>query len=224
MRSGKIPNSDSLFRSTIFPLVFGNNKAFKCDKFLRLEDEADGTISASLAWERYVPTVAHVHGYGSRLAAAMNENLPQKHKANKRRIYCGAYQLTGKMIRALADTEGLSEVVSADVIHLVEKGEIAHTNLRIVLRPESQSSAEGIKTVIVDRLWSACHGPLRHKCDCDMDIAEHPSSFLIVPPAGEYCDTRHFLLRIWSITRFHLSSWLWRNSMSNTAIFVINVI
>jgi hypothetical protein len=60
----------------------------------------------------------------------------------------------------------------------------------------------------LDRLWNACSGPLRHICDCDKDIPEHPSSILSIPPGGEYSDTRSYLFRLWCIVRFQICDWL----------------
>jgi hypothetical protein len=207
-----IADGDSLFRQSIHPLSF-KGKAFAWAKCLMFYDEPEGSLLASLSWERYLPTTEAVHGYGCRLAFRMNEKKRMAGKlTNKsRNVYCGAYQLKGKAIRALATVEGLNEVLSADVIHHIEEGEIAHADLRIALKPGEVPDIEGTKTAILDRLWNTCSGPMKHICDCDKDILEHPSSSLAIPPAGAYSDTRSPLLRLWSIIRFHTCSWLWRH-------------
>jgi hypothetical protein len=213
MRSRRIPDSDSLFRQTIHPLSFKGAK-FAHDRLLRLKyDQADRSLLASLTWERYVPTAKLIHGYGCRLALYMNETERRAGtlKEKNRRIYCGAYELKGHAIRALAGTEGLDEILSADVVQLVEKGEIAHVNLRIILRPSEGLDVAGTKTAILDRLWNICSGPLTHICDCDQHVPNHPSSDLVIPPAGPYLDTRPRLLRLWCIVRFHICSWLWQH-------------
>jgi hypothetical protein len=212
MKCRRIPDGDSLFRHSIYPLSF-KRKSFAWDKCLKLYDEDDGSLLASLTWERYVPTIELIHAYGCRLAFRMNdrERAAGKFKDKNRRVYCGAYQLKGRAIRALVACEGLDEIVSADVVHHVEEGEIAHTDLRIVLRRGGGFNLDGTKTAIIDRLWNACSGPLKHVCDCDRDIADHPSSALDTAPAGAYSDTRSYLVRLWSMVRFQVCSWLWRN-------------
>ena len=145
----------------------------------------------------------------------MNENdrAAGRFKEKNRKVYCGAYELKGKAVRALANSTELNEILSADVIHHVEQGEIAHTDLRIILKPGSVFNIEGTKTAIVDRLWNSCSGPLRHACDCDKGIAEHPSLSLITAPAGDYTDARPYWLRFWSIVRFNVCYWLWRSKL-----------
>jgi hypothetical protein len=178
-----------------------------------LYDKRDGSIEASLAWERYVPTTELIHGYGCRLASGINarKQAEGKTRAKNRHVYCGAYELKANAIRALAATEGLTEILSADVVHQIEHGEIAHTALRIILKPDAAVDVEGTKTAILDRLWNAFSGPLKHICNEDKDIREHPNSGLITPPAGPYSDTRSSILRLWCIVRFQICSWLWRN-------------
>ena len=180
--------------------------------FLNLSDQNEGSLLASLTWERYVPTTEFIHGYGCRLAFRMNEKdrTAGRYKEKNRRVYCGAYELKGKAIRALATSDGLNEILSADVFHHVEEGEIAHTDLRIVLKPGGLFDLEGTKTAILDRLWNRCCGPLKHVCDCDKEIPVHPSSSLITPPAGTYSDGRSYFGRLWCIIRFQIYSFLWR--------------
>jgi hypothetical protein len=212
---GHIPDRDSLFRHSIHPLAFRGVR-FAQEKLLKLYDQEDGSLLASLTWGRYVPTTKLIHDSGCRLALHMNEKdrAAGKFKEKNRRIYCGAYELKGVAIRALAASEGLNEILSADVIHHVEEGEIAHTDLTITLNAARVANIEGTKTAIVDRLWQNCSGPLRHICDCDKGIAEadHPSSSLTAAPAGDYSDTRSFCLRVWCIVRFQICNWLWRNN------------
>jgi|SRR5208282_990309 hypothetical protein len=219
---GYIPDSDSLFRQSVYPVSF-KGRAFAWDKCLNLSDQNEGSLLASLTWERYVPTEKLIHGYGCRLAFRRNErklaaaklkDAEAKLKDKDRQVYCGAYELKGKAIRDLQATEGLDEILSADVVHHVEvEGEIAHADLRIFLKPGSVASVEGTKTAIEDRLWNNCSGPLRHICDCDKDIAEHPSASLATPPAGAYSDTRSYTLRLWCMVRFQICDWLWRNNL-----------
>ncbi len=218
MRYRRIPDSDSLFRHCIHPLSFKNQgKRFASEKLLHLQDgqeQGKGTLLGSLAWEWYVPTTKHVHAYGCRVASYMNKNLrsgshKKRQKRQKRRIYCGAYRLNGSAVRALATTDGLNEISSADVVHHIENEEIAHTDLRISLNP-GILDVEGTKTVIVDRLWNTCSGPLKHIADCDRDVNPHPSSDLSTPPAGPYSDTRSYLHRLWSLIRFRIYSLVWR--------------
>lgn len=216
MKCGRIPDSDSLFRQTIYPLAFRSGHRYAREKLLKLDyDQSNGRLLGSLTWERYVPTTELVHGYGCRLAFRMNEGQKAtgKLKENNRRIYCGAYELKAKVIRALSSFDQMDEILSADVVHHVEDGEIAHTDLRIILRPEKVSSIDGTKTAIVDRLWNGCAGPLAHICDCDQSIQEHPNTSLPTAPTGAYSDTRSYWLRLWCVIRFHICSWAWRNKL-----------
>jgi hypothetical protein len=215
MKCEPVPDGDSLFRQTIHPLVFRGPR-YAYEKFLKLDcDQGNAVLQGSLTWERFAPTAKFVHGYGCRLASRMNERdrAAAKFKEKNRRVYCGAYELQGKAIRALANCNGLNEILSADIVHHVEEGEIAHTDLRIILRPEKVASIEDTKTVIVDRLWNACSGPLTHICDCDKGMPEHPSSSLPTAPAGPYSDNRSYWFRLCCIVRFHICYWLWRSNL-----------
>lgn len=216
MRCGRIPDRDSLFRHSIFPVSF-KKKVFASEKLIYLVKEPDGSLLASLAWERYVPTIKHIHGYGCRLALKRNEKkrADGKFKDKDRIVYCGAYQMKADAVRALASTYKLDEISSAEVVHHIEAGEISHTDLRISLKP-GVSDIEGTKTAIIDRLWNVCSGPLTHICTCDLDINPHPSLTLITPPAGAYSDTRPYLGRLWSLIRFQACSWFWRTSTKST--------
>jgi hypothetical protein len=210
MKSGPIGEHDSLFRHVVFPLAFRGG-AFQWDKGMKLWDQPDGTVLASLAWERFVPTIAEIHGYGCRLAFQMTEKERKKdrYREKDRRIYCGAYQFKASRIRALARSDGLDDVLSADVTHHIEEGEIAHTDLRFTVSEEPRFDIEGTKTAILVRLWQACSGPLIHKCSYDDDILDHPGSALPTPPSGPYKDMRSSFQRIWYLLRFKLIYRLW---------------
>jgi hypothetical protein len=185
MLDDKIPDDDNLYRHCVFPVAFrGNNKKrFAYDKLILLVDKSDGSVVASLAWGRYLPTAVCVHAYGCRLAARRNDAKRKEgtYKDKNRHIYCGAYQITARAIRALNnDVEG---VESADAIHRMECGEIAHADFIIWLR--NGYGIEGTKTAILDRFWNNCRGPLKHVCPDDVALEEHPSGAMDIPPAGE---------------------------------------
>ncbi len=202
MRRRPISDDDGLFRHTIHPVAFkggGLNPA----KAMNLRVRGDGSILGSLAWERYLPTTAHVHGHGCRLAFKRNANV--NFEPRKRQIYCGAYRLNGGAVRAL--TADIHEVLFADVVHHPENGEIAHTDLRIVLRSDT-FDVEGTKTAIVVSLWNSSSGPLRHICNYDTDINPHPSSLLPTAAGGAYSDSRTRLERYWFVLRFWILDWL----------------
>ena len=166
------------------------------DRMLALHRESDGSLVTSLAWGRYLPTTGQIHDYGCRVAHHMNLKKQAEvttFKEKHRRVYSGSYHLKANAIRALVTTAGRGEISSADIIHDMEEGEAAHASLRIVPR-EGHSFAEGTKTEILDRLWNACSGPLRHTCDCDRDVNPHPSENLDTPPSGPYIDTRSEIL------------------------------
>lgn len=220
MRYRRIPDNDSLFRHCIHPLPFKNQgRKFASEKVLHLRhDQEKGILLGSLAWERYVPTTKHVHAYGCRVAFYMNEDLRAEGKLEgDRRIYCGAYRLNASAVRALATADGSNEIASADVVHHIEKGEIAHTDLRVSLKP-GDVNVEGTKTEIVAHLWNAYSGPLTYIADCDRNIEPHPSSYLSMPPRGAYTDTRSCLCRLWSLIRFLIYSWVWRSFCQNAKI------
>src|SRR5256885_5141648 len=137
MRCGSyISDGDSLFRQAVYPVSF-KGPAFAWGKCLHLNNGNDGSILTSLTWERYVPSQELIHGYGCRLAFRRNEKkrAEGKLKDKNRQLYCGAYQLKGKDIRDLKATDELDEILSADVVHHIEEGELAHANLRITLKP-----------------------------------------------------------------------------------------
>jgi hypothetical protein len=218
MRWGRIPDGDSLFRHAVFPTAFKSNKSFAPNKAIKLETQKDGSLLASLTWDRYVPSAEYIHDYGCRLVSRRNTRALAKGKLKDRSVYCGAYELRARNVRELPTSENLDELLSADVIHHVEDGEIAHTNLRIILRPGTAVSPESTKTAIIDRLWALSRGPLKHSCDCDKDIDPHPSSGLPVGPNGPYLDSRSSLLRRWCVVRFQIFNWIWRNSIRTASM------
>ena len=206
---GRIPDRANLFRHSVHPLAF-RGKRFAPQKLFKLYDDkqTETEVIASVAWQKYLPTEQHIHGYGCRLAFKMNEKKRQQgtFKENSRHIYCGAYQLTAAAVRRLANMEGLDQIVAAEVTHLIEDGEIAHAELRFVFKA-GNIDVEGTKTAIVDRLWNACSGPLRHICECDHDVASHPSEDLTHAPLGECTDGLGRCSRFWILARFHICSW-----------------
>ena len=211
MGFGRIPDGDNLFRHCFHPVSFRGNKStrFAPDKLIQIKHEVDG-LHASLVWERYAPTTASIHDQGCRASFKRNQKISSD-RHSSRTVYCGAYQLTGESVRALAGAANLEEVVFADVIHQIEQGEIAHADVRIVLEPGG-GDIEGTKTAILDRLWSACSGPARHICTGDENFAPHPSSNLADGPRGQYFDSRSDLKRRWHLFRYQIFNFLWRNS------------
>jgi hypothetical protein len=195
MKPSRVPNGNSLFRHSIHPASF-RGRAFATDKLWNLNIQSDGSLLGSLVWERYAPTQRDVHEHGCRLALKRNDAKRQAgtYKEKSRQVYCGAYRLEAKAIRALPSDQ-LAGVKSADVIHHIENGEIAHTDLRILL-VQGHFDIEGTKTAILDRLWYVCTGPLKHICTEDKDVAPHPNSNLTTPPSGSYTDTRSWFSRV----------------------------
>lgn len=178
--------------------------AFASDKFWRLYDELDGSLLGSLAWERYAPTLQHVHEQGCRMAFKRNDKKRKEgtFKEKGRQVYCGAYQIRANVIRNLP-ADNLAGVQSADVVHHIEEGEIAHTDLKIVpAQGAVPFDIETTKTVVVDRLWRASTGPIKHICTEDQDLSSHPNTSLPTPPAGEYVDKRSWMSRLWYKWRF----------------------
>jgi hypothetical protein len=207
--SARIPDKDHLFRHSVHPVAF-RGQALAPALFFHLTDIPGGFLG-SLAWERYEPTAEMVHAHGCRMTRRRNDSLRAegKFKERNRRVYAGAYQLTARAVRALVGAENLHDIVSAEVVHHIEEGEIAHTDLRITLRPDTVD-VEGTKTAVVDRLWRSCRGPLKHVCEGDADIADHPSSRLIPAPQGPYSDSASEFRRCWRLIKFRIWSWLLR--------------
>jgi hypothetical protein len=216
MKVRRIPDGDSLFRHAIFPASFGSTSSLERTRFAYQKlmyfkyDKSERSLLTSLAWERYVPTIRHIHGQGCRTAFRRNQAMQErrKFKEENRSIYCGAYQLTAKAVRELASTQNLSEISSVEVAHHIEEGEIAHTDLKIVVSPNGPS-IDSTKTAIIDRLWAVCYGPLRHSCDCDRERNPHPSSKLETPYGRPYRDPRSRPSRWWCVLRFRVLHWRW---------------
>ena len=152
-----------------------------------------------------MPRFGDVHAFGCRLSEKRNEMMRNKGrtKAKDRRIYCGAYMFTVDAVRQLGGTKGLPEVVSADVVHRIEDGEVAHAALLIKLHPAT-TNVEGAKTAIFDRLWQVTGGPLKHTCECDHDVKDHPSQNLKSAAMGvpEDAPIRTGLSRSWHERKF----------------------
>jgi hypothetical protein len=212
MRCGRIPDGDNLFRFCTHPISF-KGKTFEYGKAIWLSEYPDRSLLTSLSWERFAPTAKLLHACGCRLALGINEKAKakNKYKDKNKSIYCGAYQLRASAVRALPNAIG--DVEFADVFHQIENGEIAHAALKIVLVPRHGLDIENTKTAIVDRLWNACGGPLRHVCECDREIHQHPSASLITAPGGAYVDTRSHISRFWSFIRYQVLNWLWQRSL-----------
>jgi hypothetical protein len=213
MRWGQITDTDSFFRQSIFPESFRGKKGIfatsKCF-YLKVNSEKN-LLFGSLAWQRFVPTSDDVHAYGCRIAAIRNNRKQLNHATTDahRSVYCGAYHITAKNVRALSKLDGLSEVFRADVVHKPENGELAHADLRIWLQPSRVVNIESTKTAIVHSLWSQCSGPLKHVCECDRDMESHPSLRLDDSNLGAYVDTRSHFTQWWSVFRFHVYNWIW---------------
>jgi hypothetical protein len=188
MEDGRLGDDDTVFRHCIYPVSFRGQRQFAHEKLIKLYDQPDGSILASVAWGKYMQTADLVHGYGCRLALRRNDKARSDgtFKENKKHVYCGAYALTSADVRVLAVTEGLEEIFSADLVHHIEDGELAHTDLRITLKPGSGVNIEATKTVILDRLWNACRGPWRHVCPEDGSMSNHCSLSLTDGPRGPY--------------------------------------
>lgn len=203
---GRIGDADSLFRHCIHPTAFKGNKKkrFASGLLIHWKPVDDGSgLEGSVVWQRYVPTAQQLHRSGCRHAFGRTQN------EKMRLTYCGAYELKAHAIRALVSAENLDEIVGADAVHKIEEGEIAHTALKIFLRP-GVPNIHATMTAISDRLWNSCSGPLTHKCDSDLDLNPHPSENLETPPRGPYSDARSRLCRLGYLIRFHIHYWLWR--------------
>lgn len=177
----------------IHPLAF-SSRGLDAGKMiaLRPEPETDKQLVTSLAWQKFLPTEASLHEYGCRLAGGMNDRLVaqgKKLKDSNRRIYCGSYHLKTSVVRQLVGSDELPELSTAYVLHEIENDEIAHANLRIIIREDWQGDIAATMTAIVDRLWNGCQGPLKHICDCDRSVLPHPSAELSTPPSGGWSFT-----------------------------------
>jgi hypothetical protein len=182
---GPIPDEARLFRHTVSPVAFAGSR-FAPEKLMRLVEHPENNrrLLTSLAWEKYLPTLDLVHQYGCRMAARRNEKAKadRRYKEKSRQVYCGCYELRANCIRRLIDTEGLADLIAADVFHKEEGGEIAHIELAVEF---GDAPDEGTKTALVDRLWNICCGPEKHICKGDDDISPHPSEKLLPGPKNE---------------------------------------
>jgi hypothetical protein len=208
MKRTRVPDRDNLFRHAVHPVTF-KSKRFAAEKFIHLVEQKDGSLLASLAWERFLPRSIDVHKYGCRLASSRNA-IPT---SRKRSVYCGAYHLKARTIRALPSEQDLREVTSIEIEHKVEHGEIAHIDLRFVIRGQEDLNIEGSKTAIIAGLWNICSGPMQHVCEGDQDIDPHPSSLLMVPFRGPYNDDRSALKRWYCRIMCHVYRWLLRKEI-----------
>jgi hypothetical protein len=191
-----------MFRCVVFPIPFiKKNKVFSPEKCIELYPQEAGLLVGSVTWRRFVPEVDLLHDFGCRLAKGMNERTKNKVP----RMYCGAYSFTVADVRRLVGADNLNEVTSANVIHKIEHGEVAHAEIQIRYTPGgTQSAGAGTRTAIFDRLWNAGRGALKHTCACDANVRPHPSDLLLDGPRGEYADERSPALRRWHRLRCRL--------------------
>jgi hypothetical protein len=204
-----VPNGESFFRGVHYSISF-KSKAFDQRRFWALRPAGDDhrIIETSVIWERFAPTLGHVNAYGCRLSLTRNRSKKAegKVKAKDRDVYCGAYQFKIDHVRRLVGLSALTEVAAADVAPVKETDEIAHCNLWVRLNDTVDvEAAETVKTAIIDRLWQANRGPIRHTCADD--LTPHPSGALVVPPSGAYFDDRSPIRRIWHLVRFVCYVW-----------------
>lgn len=212
MKVRSVPDHDSVFRHSVHPVSFRGGKVFDPRNLFHLSHRLDGSIQTSLAWQRYLPTIDHVHDYGCRMAHRRNENniAAGTYKEKNRQIYCGAYEMRARSIRQLFGSELLDEIAKADITHEPEEGEIAHLNVIITLRAGTSVDPENTKTAIVDRMWRASQGPATHICGRDQDVSNHPGSTLVAAPGGAYVDSRSWLSRLLCLVRFRCEAWIQR--------------
>jgi hypothetical protein len=206
-----VANGAKLFRHCVFPQSFRGNKkpVFACEKLWKLHDNPDGTLEGSLAWELFVPTTQHVHAYGQRLADQRNQRARDDGKYDEKRkaIYLSAYVVTAAAVRQLPGTDNLSEVKSADVVHKVEAGEIAHAAVIISVNPGAH--LEETKTAIIDRLWNNSTGPLTNRETRPQLGQQSPGIDLPPGPKGESVETRNTFLIVCCCVRFYALKYLW---------------
>ncbi len=205
---GPIPDRANLFRHSVFPVSF-RSRRFAAPNFFNLNEKVhDGQniVVASVAWQTYMPTSNYVHRYGCRLADKRNKRKQEKgtYKEKDRQVYCGAYQLTAGAVREISTVTGLEEIESADVYHLIEDGEIAHTELKFVFKTGA-AITEAAKTAIIDRLWHACAGPMPFICEQDTEMTNHPSEKLEDAPNGR---SENAEPKISTWIKFYLCLWI----------------
>jgi hypothetical protein len=207
LRYRSIPNGDLLFRHAIFPNCYSKQR-FVPEKvmYLKLKEGTENVLVGSLAWQKYVPTEKDVHDHGCRVARTMNRQFRAKGTppSNTRFLYCGAYQMEARAIRALRNIDQLPEVLSSHVVHHIEEGEVAHTDLVVVLKQNQVTHLSGTKTAISVSLWNFSSGPLIHTCECDRDVAPHPNNKMSSAPGGGCVDVRSRWLRYWHVLRSKL--------------------
>lgn len=178
----EVKGADIVFRSAVHPNFRKKKKAFDARQFFRLSN-VQGGLESSLVWQYLAPTLDHVHAFGARLAASLNERDP-----GTRSVYCGSYALSVDNVRSLVGIPELNEVAAADVVHKIENGEIAHAALEIKLSDKKPDTV----TAIVDRLWNAASGPAKCVLNGDEDLSPHPGESLASPPNGGFRETRCF--------------------------------
>jgi hypothetical protein len=197
-----VPDGEFVWRSAVFPVAF-KKKQLSNKAYFRLyaSDATPFVLEMSLVREKYAPALFMIHGFGCRLAASRNRALVKDGKPANR-VYCGAYQIKVEDIRSLARLPQLSEVKKAQVLHIVEDSELAHSNMQIEVDTGGDEDAiEPIKTLIVDRIWSKSRGPSRHVCRRDKGLADHPSKWLTAGPNGAHVDGRSRLRVFIDVTR-----------------------
>jgi hypothetical protein len=180
-----VVNSERVWRSAVFPIAF-TKKRLSPKALFRLygAEESPFVLEMSLVREKYAPSLAMVHAFGCRLATSQKQNLIAQGKGADR-IYCGAYQLRVEDIRCLSEEPQLPEIRKAEVLHVVEKGELAHAHMQIEVDTGGDKEAiEPVKTLIVDRIWNKSAGPARHICPPDSHLKDHPSGALDCAPNG----------------------------------------
>jgi hypothetical protein len=205
--SDAIPPTDNVFRGAHYPVAF-KGKIFQYGKFINLvsDDKNPRFVEASFIWQRYAPSLFHVHAYGCRTARKRNKKKPKS-----RHVYCGAYHLGASTVRQLARTAELPEVLTADIVHKIENDEIAHAALKVELRDDvDEEAAEHVKTVIADRLWNGSRGPSKHRCRVDRKLTAHPSAAHDIAPLGSYVDDRTISQQVFYLIRYWYLYFVWK--------------
>jgi hypothetical protein len=176
-----IDDNQVIFRSVHHPFAFkSSGKIFNYKKSWNLKRESNRFLT-SVVWRRFAPSLQMAHAYGCRTSRGRRSN-------NIQDVYCGFYAIQVGELRASRASEG---VEGFDVEHIIEVGEIAHSNVVIVMQSGlDDDDMEAAKTYALDRLdWLKC-GPEVHCCECDLDIEEHPSVMLPLGKKGVYSDGR----------------------------------
>ncbi len=202
----RVPDQDALFRHCVFPESFkSGQKRFAREKVFKLYESQNGAcLTASVTWQRYQPTMLQLHRAGCRLARLRNS---KNRGRSAGKVYCGAYQFYAL---SLADVIGLDNVADAYAVHDPEEGEVAHVSLVFILRGDPLFSLSDTKTAILDRLWNATYGPLRHVCRCDRGLTSHPGALLEDAPFGPYSERRSFVRRAWDVPSSIIVGFWWR--------------